>query len=173
MKNKIQKRFLLRKPLFLVSGILFIFGLALTLAIQPALARSPEGDVLLQATATVGPGTGTPTVTGTVGTATVVGTATTAGTPTVVGTATTVGTPTTVGTATAPAQVLTATATTTGTLAAPVVTGTPTQLVPVTGADLNESNPGGSGNIGAWVALWVLGLLLVAFGVKARLDRQK
>ena len=57
--------------------------------------------------------------------------------------------------------------------APPVVTGTPTQLVPVTGADLNQSNPGGSANLGGWVVLWVIGLLLVGFGVKARLDRQK
>jgi len=62
------------------------------------------------------------------------------------------------------------TATLTGTLPPPVRTGTPTQLVPVTGADLTQPPPGS--NVGVWVALWLLGLLLVGFGASARLRKR-
>jgi hypothetical protein len=62
------------------------------------------------------------------------------------------------------------TATQVNTLPPPFVTGTPTVLVPVTGADLAQ--PGsGQANMGVWLALWILGLMLIVFGLYSR--RQK
>jgi hypothetical protein len=63
------------------------------------------------------------------------------------------------------------TATPEGTLPPPGVTGTPTVLVPVTGADLSQ--PGsGSAAVGIWIALWLVGLLLIGYGLYARLEKQ-
>lgn len=80
----------------------------------------------------------------------------------------------TVGAGTATATVsATATATVTatqgGTLAPPR-TGTPTQLVPVTGADLTQ--PPDQSAVGFWIALWLVGLLLIGFGLRSRLSRR-
>jgi hypothetical protein len=75
---------------------------------------------------------------------------------------------------TAPGQATATTVPTAGvtpivTLPPPAVTGTPTQLVPVTGADL----PGpGSMTIGVWVALWLMGLMLIAYGLRAKLGKR-
>lgn len=63
----------------------------------------------------------------------------------------------------------TATATRSGTMPPPVTTGTPTQLVPVTGADLTQPP---SPNLGMWIAIWMLGLLLVGFSVGMRLRKR-
>jgi len=77
--------------------------------------------------------------------------------------------------ASTPAQVATATATATvasggtatvaATLAPPAVTGTPTALVPVTGADQTQS--GEQAAVALRVALGLLGLLLVAYGIRS------
>ena len=66
---------------------------------------------------------------------------------------------------------VTATATQSGTLAAPVATGTSSALVPVTGADLTNQGGWGS-NVGIWLAVWLVGLLLVGFGLRARLSKR-
>ncbi len=69
--------------------------------------------------------------------------------------------------------VATSTATQSGTLPPPSVTGTPTVLFPVTGADLTQpSGPQGTG-VGVWIALWLIGLLLIGFGVRSKLWKQK
>jgi hypothetical protein len=39
----------------------------------------------------------------------------------------------------------------------------------VTGADLDGSGPG---NAGMWIALWLVGLLLIGFGARARLRQR-
>ena len=77
-------------------------------------------------------------------------------TPTVTFTATTTFTPT---------------VTLTGTLGAPARTGTPTSLLPVTGVDLTQQDGGGS--VGLWIAVWLLGLLLIWFGLRARSSKQE
>jgi hypothetical protein len=65
---------------------------------------------------------------------------------------------------------VTRTPTQSGSLPPPSVTGTPTVLFPVTGADLTRpSSPGG---VGVWIALWLLGLLLIGFGLRSKLGKQ-
>lgn len=65
---------------------------------------------------------------------------------------------------------LTPTATITGTLGTPTVTPTQTRtpqvIPPVTGGE--QALPTGETNIGVWVAVWLLGLLLVVTGLRAR-----
>lgn len=48
-------------------------------------------------------------------------------------------------------------------------TGTPTALVPRSGADFSQ--PGGSGSAGMWIAIWLLGLLLLGYGLMSRLNK--
>lgn len=87
-------------------------------------------------------------------------------TPTVTLTATTDGTAT-----------VTPTVTLTVTLGAPAATGTATSLLPVTGADLTQQDGGGGSgvgdNVGLWIAVWLLGLLLIWFGMRARSSKQE
>lgn len=65
-----------------------------------------------------------------------------------------------------------ATVTPTVTLGAPVRTGTPTSLVPVTGVDL--TNQGGAGSsVGLWIAVWLVGLLLIWFGLRSRMSKRE
>jgi heme/copper-type cytochrome/quinol oxidase subunit 2 len=64
----------------------------------------------------------------------------------------------------------TATATRVGTLPAPARTGTPTALIPVTGADFTRQD--GQVNVGMWVAIWLLGLILIGFGLRSRLSKR-
>jgi len=68
------------------------------------------------------------------------------------------------------AATFTATATRAGTLPPPSVTGTPTVLVPVTGADLTR--PSGEEGVGIWIALWLVGLLLIGYGLRSKLGKQ-
>jgi hypothetical protein len=78
------------------------------------------------------------------------------------------GTATVVGTATAGATVsptAAGSATAVATLPAPVPSGTPTALVPVTGADLTP--PGGQSGVLLHIALGLLGLLLIALGFRS------
>lgn len=84
-------------------------------------------------------------------------------------TATFTSTPTVTATVGAGTVTATVTATRSGTLAPPR-TGTPTQLVPVTGADLTQ-RPDQSA-VGFWIALWLVGLLLIGFGLRSRLGRR-
>jgi hypothetical protein len=116
-------------------------GLAFMLALSFAFSVHPVMAGVLQATATV-----TPTITATVS-----------------------GTPAATSAATATAT-RTATATPVGTLSAPNAVGSPTALVPVTGADLTR--PGGPSNLGLWIAVWLLGMILIGVGVKLKLDRR-
>ncbi len=88
------------------------------------------------------------------------------GTSTATMTATATATATVIGAAT---LTPTATATRAGTLPAPARTGTPTALVPVTGADFTQ--PGGQVNVGMWISIWLLGLLLIGFGLRARMSK--
>ena len=75
-----------------------------------------------------------------------------------------------------PTATLAATATATrtptvaGTMPPPAVTGTPTMLVPVTGADLTQ--PGDPASAGIWVALWLLGMLLILYGLRSKLVKR-
>jgi hypothetical protein len=78
-------------------------------------------------------------------------------------------TPTVAGTVAATGTV-TATATLAGTLPPPAVTGTPTVLVPVTGADL--TSPGSQAGVGIWIALWLVGLLLIGYGLRSKFGKQ-
>lgn len=88
-------------------------------------------------------------------------------TPTVTVTAT----PTATGIGAATATVTpTVTATRSGTLPPPARTGTPTSLVPVTGADLTRQD--GEVNAGMWIAIWLVGLLLIGFGLRSRLSKR-
>ena len=64
----------------------------------------------------------------------------------------------------------TPTATRAATLGAPTAAGTPTALIPVTGADLTQ--PGGRAHLGTWIALWLLGLVLLGFGLRYRLSKR-
>jgi hypothetical protein len=134
MNNRSQKRQSLIVLLVFLSGMLLIlFGLAVSIPVQPALAQ-----------------TGYP-----------VETATEPGYPVVTNT------PGVTVTASSTVRVtITATATRAGTLPPPSVTGTPTVLFPVTGADL--TTPGGQGPVGMWVALWIVGLLLIGFGLRSK-----
>ncbi len=84
--------------------------------------------------------------------------ATTTPTATVAQTETAVGTPTVAGTATATSVPI-------ATLPAAIVTGTPTALVPVTGADLTP--PGGQSGIILRIATGLLGLFLIALGFRS------
>lgn len=63
----------------------------------------------------------------------------------------------------------TVTATVSGTMPPPAATGTPTQLVPVTGADLTQP---GDPSTGVWVALWLLGMLLILYGLRSKLVKR-
>ena len=75
-------------------------------------------------------------------------------------------------TATLGAATLTPTVTVTGTRATlqpPARTGTATMLVPVTGADLG---PGSGVSAGIWVALWLIGLLLVFYGLRTKMEKR-
>lgn len=69
------------------------------------------------------------------------------------------------------APTVAASATTSGTLAAPVASGTPKALVPVTGAD--QTQQGGGSNIGPWIAVWLVGLILIGFGWMARMNKRQ
>lgn len=144
MKRQFQQHIAWKKAFFGWAGALvLVFALVFALSIQPVSA-SPS---LQQATATRTPTvTRTPTITGT------------AGTP-AAGTGTTTVTPSG-----------SATATRINTLAAPNVYGTSTQLVPVTGADLTQS--GGKPDVGIWVALWLVGLLLIVYGLRLKLHKR-
>jgi hypothetical protein len=64
------------------------------------------------------------------------------------------------------------TATPVNTLPPPAVTGTPTVLVPVTGADLSAPGEGGQA-VGLWLALWLVGLALIVFGLYSRLAAKR
>lgn len=66
---------------------------------------------------------------------------------------------------------VTATQTQAGTMPPPAVTGTPTALVPITGADLTQPG-GGVGGAILRFGLAILGLLLIAFGLRARTARR-
>ncbi len=85
------------------------------------------------------------------------------------GTATVAGSPTAAASVTAAATLAptaAGTATSVATLAAPAVTGTPTVLVPVTGADLTPPGGGQSGLI-LRIALGLLGLFLIVLGFRS------
>jgi hypothetical protein len=144
MKNRFQNRQTLF-PLFvfLFGILLFLFGVILSLSARPALANPPyQGGYPVDTVTATEPGY--PVVTNTP-TATVSGAAT----------ATRTVTPTSQG----------------GTLPPPSVSGTPTVLFPVTGADF--TSPSGQSGIGVWVALWLLGLLMIGYGLRTKLGKQK
>lgn len=76
-----------------------------------------------------------------------------------------------VATATNTVAVATATNTVAATMAPPQVTGTPTSLVPVTGADLTQ--PGGpSSSALLWGALVLLGLILIGYALRSRMVKR-
>ena len=122
------------------QSTLVILAGTLLLMVGLLLSLSAQPAVASPLLQTGYPGDETPTITATVG----AGTATSTATATV-------------------------TATQGGTLAPPR-TGTPTQLVPVTGADLTQ--PPDQSAVGFWIALWLVGLLLIGFGLRSRLSRR-
>jgi hypothetical protein len=133
---------------FLAGALVLALGLAFALAVQPAQAGPLAQDPYPIETPTTDPFLPTATTDPQLPTATTdpqLPTATQQVAPTV-------------------------TATQSGTMPPPQVTGTPTQLVPITGDDLTPyGSPAGAG---AWVALWLVGMLLILVGLRAKLARR-
>ncbi len=91
--------------------------------------------------------------------------AATTGTATVVGTSTATAAVTAAATLAPTATGAAGSATAVDTLAAPSLSGTPTALVPVTGADLTP--PGGQSGVILRIAIGLLGLFLIALGFRS------
>lgn len=161
-----MQKFIFRFPTHKATGWLaglltFFGGLALALIAQPAGASPLLLQATSTATASATAGTTTPTVSVTPGTTTGTVSATSA---TITGTVST-----TPGTATiTPTGTLTVIATRT-LIRTPV--GTRTLLVPVTGAELGPPGSQSAISTGTWLALWLLGLLLIGYGVRSRLTK--
>ncbi len=136
--------------LFLAGGILFSRPAG---ALAQTVTDTPTATQTATATATV---TGTQTITGTV-----------TGTQTITGTVTTTGTMTGTVTPGTPTQ--------TATVGFGFATRTPTVsfLIPSTGGELSRPSVlGETAGTGTFVALWLVGLLLVGYSLWARKGRQ-
>ena len=138
------------KSLYLFGAVALVFGLAFLMAVAPAFASSAFQVA-----------TGSATVVGTV--------ASTSAAPTSGATA---AAPTSGATALAPTAAATSGApTSVASLAAPAAgAGTPTALVPVTGADL--TNSGDQTRVLLEVLAGLVGLLLITYGVFSRLAKR-